>query len=269
MKKLFFFFLLPIGLFSLEKKPWFHNTWEFQFYPGYSYSYYPSVDNGTNPSSYSSHNQLLKLGLGVAVLPKLDVEYEMEFAKTRKLVFGGRSVAVQCRYQFLDDISGDFVSFCMGGNIRYVPPRNLSDVSSPYHSNWNAEIVSSMGREWARSYYWCFRMFGFASFGFANHGYPWIRALFSMAANFHDKHRFELYSDGYFGLGNETTVNIDHFRSYQDIAHRSVDIGISYRRNFDMWGILSLSYEFRPYAESYPIYESILTASYRLPFSIF
>ncbi|MCB1076018.1 MAG: hypothetical protein KDK59_10915, partial [Simkania sp.] len=82
-------------------------------------------------------------------------------------------------------------------------------------------------------------------------------------------HKFELYSEGYFGFGKRHEVDIRHLNGYAKIMHQSIDIGASYHYLFEIWGSLGIQYSYRVYARAFPKQASILKVEYILPFSIF
>ena len=261
----------PLVGSALEVKPWLGNEWEFQFDAAYTYSRYPNVQNGHPALRSSSNDQLLTFDLGAVVLtPKLDFQLEAEFSDTPRQKWGVRSTAAQVRYQWLDDIPGDdFVSLTTGANVRLVARHSLHDVSCPYHSDVNVEVNASVGKEWSRRTSWSWRTFAFGGVGIANHGSPWDRCCAVFEAHFTGSQVIKVFGEGYFGYGDKTRVNIDRFKGWGFIAHRSLDIGAGYRYIFDLWGELELSYACRVIAKSYPQGEQTIQLTYNLPFSFF
>lgn len=262
-------FPLPFMAHTLDMKPWFHDLWQLYFTPSYTYSYYPSVEGSVKPSRYSSHNQLLQFDLGVSFPPNWDGQIEAQFASTRKNDWGSRSAAMQLRYLVLDDVAGAPVSLTIGGNIRFVPSRNLRDPSCPYHSHFNMEVGAGIGKEIDRVFNWLYRIYGYVGLGIANHDSPWLKPLAAFDFNYRNRHHWKVFTEGYFGFGDVDRVNVRTFHGYGKIHHQSVDLGGAYQYLFKIWGSFSLEYSFRVYAHNYPQYESKFKATYSLPFSIF
>jgi hypothetical protein len=262
-------FLLPISLMGLDRLPWFCNLWEFTFTPTYTYSEYPSIQNGVPHHQQTSHDHVLAFDLAVPPTPNLQIETEVEFADTPRQSMGLRSLAFQARYLWLDDLLGDPVSFTTGAVIRGVSRHSVKDVSCPYHSYLNFELNSAVGCEWNHSFEWRFRTFGGASIGIANHGYPWLSAFAIIEGQMFHAHRLGLLLDGYMGFGPHKDVFIDHFNGYASIEHRNIDAGLKYTYVFEVWGQLSLAYTRRLYARSFPEKVNFFTISYMLPFSLF
>lgn len=268
-KKWVLFFSIPSALFSFVLDPYFTPVAEVQLRSSYSYRYYPSVNQAINPSSYHSHDQLIDLNLGVQFWPNWEMQIAGDFSSTRKLNWGGQRVGVQLRYLLLDDIIGDPISLTLGGQLFFVPTRNIRDVSSPYHSQGNLELGIAVGKEIDSTFHWLWRFWGFLGGGIANRGTPWIRPLLAVEGKFHLHHKLKIFSEGYFGFGNQNRVNVNRFNGYGKIAHRSIDLGLNYTYHFNIWGDLGIQYAYRVYAHSFPQHASIFTIGYRLPFSLF
>ncbi len=261
--------LLPASIFALEVQPWLGEPWEFHLISAYTYSRFTHVQNGHPQLHHPQNDQLLSFALAAACGPKWAFDTELEFVNTPVQRWGYRSFAAQGRYLWSDDVMGDAVSFATGLNIRTVSSKSLEDVSCPYHSYGNFEVTGSLGKEWDRETLWIVRTFGFGAVGMANRGAPWVRLLASIEGNHDNRHRFALFSEGYFGFGHKETVDPDDFHGYANISHRSIDVGARYSYVFDIWGHLSLTYLYRPYAHAFPQNVNFITLSYNLPFSFF
>ena len=259
----------PILLGGLDVSPWFGDFLEFYLAPSYIYRYYPDIESGKNPTNYSSHDQFLRIDLNTMIWPQLDIGLEAEFSNTRKLKWGTESAAIQGRYQFLDDVSGDPITFTGGLNIRWVPSRALRDVSTPYHSDVNVEFSAAIGKEIDYIYDWTYRFYAFLGIGFANHGYPWMRPVLSFEGKFADRHLYQIFAESYLGFGPKQSVNVRKFRGYAKIGHKSIDLGLAYRYKFDIWGSIGLDYSYRVYAHAFPERAHTLMLRYSLPFSFF
>lgn len=256
-------------LFSFEEEPYLTPLAEFQFRPSYTYRYYPSVNKGFDPSSYNSHDQFVDLNLGVTFLPDWDVQGQVDFSRTKRLDWGLIRTGAQMRYLCLNDVGGDPVSLALSLLGYYVPTRALADVSTPYHAEGNLELGAAVGKEFSKVYDWLYRVYGFLGVGGGNQGALYLRPLLSFEFQYENRHRLYLFSEGYFGFGKETSVNINHFKGYGNIGHQSVDIGIGYGYHFPVWGMLKIDYSFRVYAFAFPAKASTFTLSYHFPFSLF
>jgi len=258
----------PFVLAAFESKPWFPPIAELELKLNYSYEHYPSVSHAFDPPHDSSKDHLIDLNLEVSFLPKWEAQVELDLAKTSKLSLGTRRVGLEVRYLFLDDVAGDPVSFTTDLLLFYVPTRNMKDVSSPYHAQGNFELGMAVGKEIDLEYDWAYRFFGFLGLGQANRGYPWVRSELSFQRNYKNRHHFSLFTEGYFGLGPQKKVIVDHFNGYAKIQHQSVDLGINYTYLFDIWGSFTFQYAYRVYALSFPRKLSSFSIEYKLPFSI-
>ena len=248
--------------------PWFGPIAQFEMLSSYAYSFYSQVDSNGKKLPYSSYDQWINLNLGVSFLPDLDIQTTASFVNTRRLSWGTNRVGLQLRYLFFNDITKDLLSVASNIQIFYVPTRNLRDLSSPYHGQGNLEWGWALGKEIPKDYYWAYRFYGYLGIGMANRGFPWINQKLSFALNYRYCHRLEFLIKSYFGFGREKKIVMDRFNGFAKIAHRSVDLGVSYCFLLEMWGTLCLRYVYRVYARSFPEYENRFTLEYCLPFSL-
>lgn len=272
MKKsiVFVFCLMLVSLQGFEQKPWLGDFLQFHFIPSFTYRYYPTVDRGFNPTSYSSNDKFTRLNLAACFLPSWDAQADIEFAATRRQTLGTQSGAIQVRYQWLNDIGGDAVSWTTGLNFRAVSRRSLKDVSCIYHDRFNFELINSVGKEFATGANWLFRTFGFLGVGQANKGRPWVRGILSLEGHFIPKHRLQAFAEGYFGFGKRRFVNVRLFDGYANIFHQSIDVGLAYYYMISkQWGTISISYSYRPFAKAFPKNAQTAMITYDFPFSFF
>lgn len=262
------FFLCSQVLFSLEQAPWLGNVYEFEFQTDFIYSQYAKIEGALVQPAYSYNNYVTDAALSVALTPKIDVEVELDMARTPHQTYGFRSAALQGRYLFLDDIAGDLLSLNVGLNTRAVTGRSVRDVSSPYASYWNGEATLSLGKEFTKDSNWKTRGYVLGAIGLANHGSFWNRYEAAFAARIGLSQSAEIFSRGYFGYGSQKTVDINDFRGWGYVDHRSIDMGAKYSYLFEIWGSLSASYACRVWSVSYPQGEQYIQFTYTLPFSI-
>ncbi len=263
------FFCIPQLLSALPKKPWLGNVYEFFFDAEYTFSYYRHVANGEPGTKHSSNDNQFIAGLGFTPTDSLDMAIEAEVSDTTRQSWNLRSVAIQARYLWLDDIIGDPISLTTGVSIRGVHHSSLRDISCPYPAEANFELNLSLGKEWSRGPYWNVRSYAFGTVGIANHGAPWNRFFAAIETNYNDKHQFHLFTRGDFGYGHKNHVNVPHFHGYASIHHQSVDVGVAYARHFLVWGKLTFEYAHRVFAHAYPERSNYFTIWYHLPFSFF
>ena len=266
--KLLFFFS-PISLFGFLLQPWYFTVGEFQCCPTYSYSYYPSVSKGENPSSYHCSDHRIALNAGVQFWPNWEMQLESDFLHSLKLNWGLERFGLQLRHIFLDDVIGDPMSLSLGLQGFYVPTRSMRNVSVPYHGQGNAELGIAIGKEIDRLYDWLFRFWGFLGLGMANRGSPWIRPCVAVEMKGKKRYIFKAFTEFYGGLGDDQNVNINDFSGYGKIAHRSIDLGLNWTYLFAIWGDLHCAVSYRLYAHSFPKHASNISITYQLPFSIF
>lgn len=258
---------MTIQINALEEQPWFHPPFNFHGKGAVDASFFTGVNNGYNPIDYHSTNIQVIGGLLAPISPKLDVEIEIELESTSKINFGFESAAIQMRRLILNDIIGDFISFDLGTNIRFVPRNRLTDVAVPYHDLWNIELTAAIGKEFTKDEDWLWRTFVLAAVGQANRGYPWLKANFDIRAKAFKDYIFSAFLRSYFGLGHYTLINVNNFDGYAMFRHQSIDIGATFTVLFTARGSLTLSFTHRFLAKTFPEDYNSFRLTYDLPFS--
>ncbi|MES2273792.1 MAG: hypothetical protein V4487_06335, partial [Chlamydiota bacterium] len=110
--------LLPLVGCALEVQPWFGDVYEFHFLGSYAYSRFNSVSNGVPQLTQPFQSNVAYFGLDFSPSPEWSIDTDLQFADTTQQSFNFRTVALQARYLWLDDIVGDPVSLTTGANIR-------------------------------------------------------------------------------------------------------------------------------------------------------
>lgn len=99
--------LALISCEALETKPWLGNPYEVNSFTAFTYSRYDKVQNASRQIKGPSNDYDLLFDLGLTLSESLDVQTELELAETPRQNFNVRSAALQARFQWLNDISGD------------------------------------------------------------------------------------------------------------------------------------------------------------------
>lgn len=259
----------PSLAFALQTQPWLGNQYEFDFESIFVYSRYHKVEGASKQLKSPSNDYDLFFDVGFTPYPTFDIRAEIEFAETPRQSFNWRSAAIQGRFQWLNDIAGDPISLTTGLNFRAVPHHSLRDVSCPYASYANYELTVSLGKEWSKQKMWTMRTYGYATVGIANHGSVWTQELVTWQFNWQDTHALCVFAVGDFGFGGKKHVNVHHFNGWGEFQHQSIDLGIAYRYQINIWGTLTLSYAHRVFAHHFPEHVNFFLLSYYLPFSLF
>ena len=254
MKKFFVLLLFPLFLFSLERTAWLGNPYQFLFKSEYDYDYYKKFSHAIDPLKETRHDNTLKAGLNFT-LPKdtIDAEAEIEFAKTKEQNFSFRSLVLQTRYQFLNDINGDyFISLNAGINFRYTTEKSLKDISCPYHNNLDIEVFSCLGKEISSGKSWLYRVYTVGYYGIENKSNMWGKIRISNGFSYKEIHSF--YCDLIFEqtFGKHHFVNIDHFFGYGRTHSTYLDLDLAYEIKLDIWGKLKFDYIYRVISKCRP-----------------
>jgi hypothetical protein len=254
---------------TLYTKPWLGDVYEFQLDAAFTYDRYRKVQGASDQLKHPSNDKLYALDLGFTASDSIDFQAELEFAATPRQSFGWRSFALQGRYLWLNDVEGDPCSIITALNVREVSGHSVRDVSSPYHYYFNAELNTSIGKEWSSDGLWTMRTYGLTAIGMANRGSPWLKGTGVFETNILDTHRFLFDVESYFGLGSKKHIDVDHFHGWARVHHQSIDLGVAYAYHMQIWGTVGLKYAYRIFAKSFPEHVYFVTLFYRLPFSLF
>lgn len=270
-KKFSFLFILGVQtvLVGLETKPWLGNPYEMGLGIRGAYSRFVRVQNASIQPSTPCNEYNFFFDLKGTIASKMDLQAELELAQTPKQPFNVRSASLQWRYQWLNDIAGDPLSVTWGLNVRAVPGHALKDVSCPYAANGNYAGTVAVGKEWSREGSWVMRTYGLGLIGWGNHGSPWAQVLFLWEKSWKSAYCLSLFSLGDFGLGNRQRVNVNRFYGWGPFSHQSIDVGASFSYQMAVWGTVSFSYAYRPFARNFPEHLQSVTMGYELPFSPF
>jgi len=254
---------------TLHTKPWFGDIYAFELDSAFTYSRYHKVQDASVQLRHPSNDKLYSLDLGFTPSDYVDIDAEVEFADTPRQSFGWRSIALQGRYLWLNDVEGDPCSLISALNIREVSKHSVRDVSSPYHYYLNFEFNTAIGKEWSNKGAWTMRTYGLGALGMANRGSPWLKGIGIWETNLFDRHRFQLGIEGYFGLGDKKHVDVDHFHGWAKVHHQSIDLAVAYAYHMQIWGTFGLRYAHRIFAKNFPEHVNFITLFYHLPFSLF
>ena len=266
--KFLYALLLPfIPMAALEVQPWFGDVYEFHFLGSFAYSRFSSFQDAVPPFNQLFQSYVGYLGLDFSPSPVWSIDGDIQFADTTAMNFNFRSLALQGRYLWLDDIIGDPISLATGASARVTSSPGLRDISCPSHGNVDFEINFSLGKEFEASNSWLFRTWCFGAVGHANRGAPWVRGIVSVETNIDDQHKWALYASGVNGYGRHVHVDTEHFYGYAKVREKAIDLGIRYGYRLGVWGTLRFEYMRRVLAKSAPQRVNTFLVSYLLPFS--
>ncbi len=254
MRRAFAAALIVVAPFlaALDREPWLGEPFVGKAEATYTYAYFTQLHGATPPLRHAQIDQNLALNLPFVPWQYWEVELEAEVASTSHLNWGYRSLALQLRHQFLDDVIGDWISCSVGAFYRNVSSRMLEAVTTIYHGQQNFELNLSLGKEWAKGRFWIYRLFLFEGVGCATVGAPWSWTRLSGQRNFRDLVQVSLYLDGYFGFGSQEKVKRLHFHGYGPIAHRSLSAGLQLNWTPVLCSTFEIAYYRIFWARSFP-----------------
>lgn len=264
-KSLFALAIAP--LFAIKSDPWIPPPFQFNADIGYSFSWFPFVNDGFNPTNYHSHINQVDIDVSGSFTPRLFAELHINLNETRKVNFGFESIAPCIKYQLLNDLTGDTMALLVGTYFRFVADDNVRDVATPYGGAYNFDFLLSAGKEYDTNGELKGRAYGLFDVGVALQGMPWVIADFMGEAIFLTHNYLRVGVEGYFGFGDKTKVNVDDFYGWASVQHNSLDVKMGYAYVFDVWGELAFLYKRRVVAVAYPEFLNYFSLSYEVSFS--
>ena len=268
MRKLFLSLLFPFVGMALEVQPWFGDVLEFHLLSSYAYSRFQSFQNATPPFHSLFQSHLIYFDLDFSPSPVWSIDGDIQFADTTQMPFNFRTMALQARYLWADDIVGDRVSFATGASVRGTSSRALRDISCPSHGPFDFELNFALGKEFETTNSWLFRAWCFGALGHANRGAPWVRAIVGLETNIDDRHKWALLAAGINGYGRHVHVDVDHFFGYAKVREKAIDLAVRYGYRIGVWGTIRFEYIRRVLAKTAPQDVNTFMVSYLLPFSL-
>lgn len=269
MKRFFLIALFLLSpLFALEdKSPWLRSLLHFDFFSEAAYSYYSNVQSPNSTFRRPSHNVFLHGGVGAGVWPAWDVETSLHFAKTRANPFAFESFFFDLRHSWFDDIQGDFLTFTGGVSLAVPASRFKRDLSVVFHGDVNALFHLSVGKEFCPPFIlsWRTRLWGFAGFGIANQGAPWLQAQSGADWRFHPSYSVHALVDFLYGFGSQNLSPEGAFDGYRSIGHQSIDIAFLLTHTGFACIELSLKYQTRLHARNFPENEHLFALLLSVP----
>ena len=248
-KKVVFFglaFFFAGRLLALNTQPWFGDVYEFAGYLQYAYSHYNGLNHALAPVPYGKYEHLALLDLGLTTSPEWTFDGEVQFVDSGKQAFGFRSTAFQMRYLCLDDIVGDRCSLAAGLNARYTSHHSLTDVSCPYHAEFDFEANLAIGKELiGRLSEWRSRFWAYGVLGMANRGSPWLKGQAGLEINIREQQRLGLLFFAEHGFGQRSYIDPNRFCGYGKYRPRFIDVAVRYGLRLGVFGMLHLGYQRR------------------------
>lgn len=258
--------LFPSFASGLEKQPWFSDVYEFHLLTSYTYSDYHKINRETIPNTGSKDHDF-DFSIETSPAPQWSVDGEVSFVDTSRQSFSFRSLALQGRYLWLDDVIGDPLSLATGVSARFTSRRSLRDVSCPYHGSGEFLLHVAFGKEFDPNRYFRYRFWGYGSLGFATSGSPWFSGTASFEGKYFDEHTGALFLEGGHGYGKRTQVDPNDFFGYGRIRYKFLDVGARYGYKIGVMGTFRFEYVRRLLAGAYPEGVNFFTFAYLLPFS--
>lgn len=243
--------VIAIPLAATDLKPWF-GPLRLEGRITNIVQYYPSVDTKHGASYRSDCGDFTDYSLEAALLDMVAAQLEVVTAATRHRCFGLDSIKLTGRYLWLNDIVADPVSLTTGVTVSQVFKPSKHDIAIFHHGGIECELHAAVGQETSCEEFWTSRWWAVGGFGFADQGYPWLRANINWEQNWWDLHRFRVFAHSLWGLGHKNLYSAYHFKGYGPIRHQSIDLGLRYTKGFAYNIDLSFEYAYRVYSHNCP-----------------
>jgi hypothetical protein len=258
-------FFFPLS--ATEYSPWYTRYLEIQPEISYAYQFYNSIAVANKSKRYPANNHFLQMSLSGAY-DRWSLEFETNFAATRHRTFGFSDVRLTARYQWLDDILGDFASVVTGFTAIQDVKIAKNDISCFYHGLLEGELHLAIGKETSCEQFWTSRLWGVVGIGVADQGSPWLRGHLYWGHNGWDIHEMNIGLLSLWGLGGNNLNVYKPFRGYGSISHYSIDLNLNYRYAFSYGGILGANYSYRIYAYNCPCHVNTFEVNIIYPFGL-
>lgn len=254
-------------LCAVDLMPWYSNALELNTELLYTLQNYRKVETECGHHKYRSNDSFVTLSIGTSFEPYA-IDMEITGANTRHHHTYFDDFALTARYQWLDDVIGDYVSLVTGVTMIAATDIGKRDISNFFHGNIEGEFHVSVGREMTCFDTWSSRWWAVGGIGIADVGSPWVRgdAAYEMTLTSVDVLR--LYANTLWGLGGDRLCLCHRFHGYGPINHQSVDIGMALFHDFECGGTAQLAYSARVWAKNCPMQVNLVTVSFQYPFGL-
>lgn len=263
MRKVVLFSLLPtlVSALDLHYNPFLGNDMEFDFAPYYTVRHFDEVE-GCKAHEWT---HLLGASFSVTNAPSWFFYSQANMAKTSRMAFGFDQWLGFINYKWFNDIAGDRLTLTTGVQLAINSRRSVQDFALYHSGEWEFEIHSAIGKEYACGPNWLFRGWLDLSVGIANRGAPWLKGLLALESHFYYAHYISLLSRCWSGFGSHN-IHCDNFRGYGSIGHNNFDVGAAYQYDAFCFGFFGLEFYYGIASHNYPENPLELTLFWRYTF---
>lgn len=248
----FFVLLLPMCVSGTDHHPWLALPYEFVSDISVTYQNYSDISSGSHLKKDSASDFFISESLANSK-DDMGLEIEIVEACSRKQKGDLDHIEFTGRYVWLDDVAGDPISLTQGISYIVALRSSVHDISSFHHGRNEMECFLSVGKETPKEDYWESRWWGFFALGIADSGSPWTRARLEYGKSYTREHKFSLFADSLWGFGGKK-LHIKKFHGYGPVGHQSIDLGIGYTYQDELYGNVQANYTYRVYARNFPAY---------------
>lgn len=254
---------------GIDYAPWYKTSFEFRPEVETLYQHYQTVRTACGKQPYRSNDWFVRGSFGTTILGEWDGSVEATLAFTKRQVHDVDNITVVIRHLLMDDITLDPVSVSAGLAVITAFRHSVRDLSSFHHGKNELEFHVSVGKEWSTGAIWNTRLWGMAAFGIAlDQGSPWGRAQLQWEKNRCDWQKFFIFGQALWGFGHKQLCELDHFKGYGLVEHRSIDLGIGFQTHVMESYIVQLKSSLRVWSENFPSKALLVFLSIERPFGL-
>lgn len=260
-----------MALDATQVMPWFGRDKEFEARFSYSNQNYGRISTVDGTVHQHSDDHFLAASLAISPFQFWAFEIETCFGVTDQKGSGEHYVKGTARYQWLDDVSGDFISLTTGISLSHACDLVFHDVSNCYHGPFEVEFHTAIGKEYACSELWDQRAWIVGGLGIATKGRPWLRLEGGWEKQWCEFHQLRFFCRSRWGLGDHglDLVLAPPFDSYAQISYSSIEVGGRYTYLIESWmGSVSFEYARRILGKNFPTNVDFLTLEILYPFGL-
>lgn len=267
MKKWLLLLALSSKLAALQNEPWLGNWLEFEATLSESHTSSSRLETKKGVRRKLLHRDATAVQLEFTQKENLSWELELDLAKTQKKGYGFDALKADIRYQFLNDLRGDPVTFTLQAIGSLSTPSRVRDLSSQQHGVCDIEARLVAGREFIIDEENFYKAWGYLSSGIASSGSPWVGAQAHFGKVFCKNHLLDLFFSVEKGLSSEKLRSPHHFHSWSRIGYQYEELGLSYKLKRLGTGTFYVEGRKRLHARFCPKNSWSLTLGFTLPFS--
>lgn len=211
--------------YATQYCPWFNPPFELDLRLSYLFTDITTIASKQGTFRAPSKHHTLHTSLAMTPWPYWNFEGELFLTHASEISPFYEASRITLRYNWLDDIEGDYLSLVTGVTATFPGSHFLHNVGFLYRAPVESEFHLTLGREWFCDNAWIFRLWGLGGYGVATRGSPWFHSLGWIEYKPHPHFELGVFTEGYWGLGQMDLLPLQPFPGYGSIQYKRVNIG--------------------------------------------